>query len=872
MTQHELEDVLPLAPLQEGLLFHALYDEEGDDVYTTQFSFLVEGVLDVAVLKASVHTLLRRHANLRAGFLHEGLSQPVQIIPRNIELPWQEIDLRHLDPYQQQHTITDWLHHDQNQRFDLANPPLLRFALLHLDTHRYQLVFTNHHILLDGWSLPILMKELFTLYAQAGQETGLPPVTPYRNYLAWIAGQDRDTAEAAWHHALDGLNEPTRLTPTNHSRTPQMPKQLALELPTHLTHQLTTTARHHSTTLNTLIQLAWATLLARMTGRTDIVFGATVAGRPPEIPGIETMVGLFINTIPIRVTYSPNEPLSNVLTRLQQQQTQLLAHQHLGLATIQNLVGIGELFDTVVVFENYPTNLNQATGEPSRTPGGVRITPAGTRDATHYPLSLIVAPGNHLQLHLGYRTDLFDQAAVTVLAARLVRILEEVVADSGRPIGQIDILTPAERHQLLVEWNDTARDVPEALLPQLVEAQVMATPDAVAVVFEDQQLTYQELNARANQLARYLIGQGAGPEGLVGLALPRSAELIVTLLAVLKSGAGYVPIDPDYPADRTASMLDDAQPVLLITDTQTAPAVPEAGSIRQVLLDDADTARHITSLDNTDVTDTDRSGALLPQHPAYVIYTSGSTGKPKGVVVSQVGLVNFLGAARGFCPLGGGDRLLAVTTVAFDIAALELYLPLVSGAAVVVAGSVVVRDSFALGALVESAGVSVLQATPSLWQALVSDVPDCVSGVRMLVGGEALPAVLAAQMRRVGGGVVNLYGPTETTIWSTVAPLELAAGPAVVVPPIGRPLNNTQVYVLDGGLCPVPVGVPGELYIAGAGLARGYLGRPDLTAERFIANPFGGSGGRMYRTGDLAQWRTDGTLEFVGRADAQVKV
>ncbi|MCM2389958.1 AMP-binding protein, partial [Streptomyces albipurpureus] len=308
-------------------------------------------------------------------------------------------------------------------------------------------------------------------------------------------------------------------------------------------------------------------------------------------------------------------------------------------------------------------------------------------------------------------------------------------------IGQIDILTPAERHQLLVEWNDTARDVPETLLPQLFETQVMATPDAIAVVFEDQQLTYRELNARANQLARYLIGQGAGSEGLVGLALPRSAELIVALLAVLKSGAGYVPIDPEYPVDRIAFMLADAQPVLLITDTDAAPTLPNTEGVCRVLLDDEATIEAVGQLSAADVTDTDRARALLPQHPAYVIYTSGSTGKPKGVVVSQVGLVNFLGAARGFCPLGGGDRLLAVTTVAFDIAALELYLPLVSGAGVVVAGSVVVRDSFALGALVESAGVSVLQATPSLWQALVSDVPDCVSGVRMLVGGEALPAV-----------------------------------------------------------------------------------------------------------------------------------
>ncbi|MCM2393018.1 amino acid adenylation domain-containing protein, partial [Streptomyces albipurpureus] len=385
------------------------------------------------------------------------------------------------------------------------------------------------------------------------------------------------------------------------------------------------------------------------------------------------------------------------------------------------------------------------------------------------------------------------------------------------------------------------------------------------------QLTYQELNARANQLARYLIGQGAGPEGLVGLALPRSAELIVTLLAVLKSGAGYVPIDPDYPADRIASMLDDAQPALLITDTQTAPAVPEAGSIRQVLLDDADTARHITSLDNTDVTDTDRSGALLPQHPAYVIYTSGSTGKPKGVTITHEGLVNRLLWMQAEYCLTREDRVLQKTPSSFDVSVWEFFWPLIVGASLVVAVPGAHRDPEELVALINRAKVTTAHFVPSMLQGFIQQAgaESCITLRRVICSGEALSAELQnAVLERLPARVYNLYGPTEATV--DVTYWECRAGDFSV--PIGGPVWNTRVYVLDAGLCPVAVGVQGELYIAGAQLARGYLGRPDLTAERFIANPFGGLGGRMYRTGDVVRWRADGVLEFVGRADAQVKV
>ncbi|MDW6064855.1 amino acid adenylation domain-containing protein [Streptomyces sp. FXJ1.4098] len=691
--------------------------------------------------------------------------------------------------------------------------------------------------------------------------------------------------------------QPPTTHPTHPPRphpNPQPPQRHTHHLTPHTTHQLTTTARHHNTTLNTLIQTAWAILLHHTTNQHDITFGATTAGRPPHIPHIETMVGLFINTLPVRIQLNNTQTLAQTATQLQDQQTRLMPHQHLGLTDIQKLVGIGELFDTVVIFENYPVNISASSRAVQDSSGPVdklRIIPAGTRDATHYPLTLIVAPGPPLELRLDYRPDLFDHSTIEAMGVRLERILKAMVADMDMPVGRVDVLGEVERRRVLVDWNDTGWPVSGVVVSELFEERVGCDAGAVALVFEGEVLSYGELNVRANRLARYLMGRGVGPGCLVGVVLSRGFDLVVVLLAVLKAGAGYVPVDPGYPAERVGFVLGDAGPVLVVTDSVVVGSGVLGGvvGVDVVVVDEAGVVAGVAGCGGGDVVAGERLGVLSGDHPAYVVYTSGSTGRPKGVVVPHRGLVNFLRVAAGFCGLGVGDRLLAVTTVAFDIAVLELFLPLVSGAGVVVAGSGVVRDVFALGGLVESAGVSVMQATPSLWQELVSGVPECVGGLRMLVGGEALPSGLAERMCELGSEVVNCYGPTETTIWSTVAVLKeqdtgtpapagddkagMGVGVGVGVPPIGRPLGNTRVYVLDGGLRPVGVGVAGELYVAGAGVARGYWGRAGLTGERFVADPFARvPGSRMYRTGDVVRWRADGQLEFLARADAQVKV
>ncbi|WP_158892216.1 non-ribosomal peptide synthetase [Amycolatopsis anabasis] len=834
MKRSRIEEILPLSPLQQGLLFHALYDEQAADVYVVQLFFDLEGELDTAALRAAGQALLRRHANLRAGFWHENVDQPVQIVAREVTLPWAEHDLSGLGPAQDAE-LRRLLDEDRARRFDLTRPPLLRCTLFRLGARRHRFVLTNHHILWDGWSMPVLVAELLELYARRGDDTALPRVTPYRNYLSWLAAQDRPAAESAWRETLAGA-EPVLLAGTDPSRTPRTPERFSRDLPAEFTAALAARARRHGLTMNTLVQGAWGLLLGAVTGREDVLFGTTVSGRPPELPGVESMVGLFINTLPVRLNWTPDEPLRAVLSRAQDRQTALLAHQHLGLTEIQRLAGGGELFDTTTVFENYPLDA-AGLGEPI---AGLRVSAVDGRDSTHYPLGLTAAQhGPVLRLRLDYRPDLFDRTEVDRLATRYVRLLEAFAADPDQPVGRIDLLTGEERTRLLVERNATDRPVPAATVPELFEAQAARTPGAPAVLDGDRTLSYRELNGRANRLARWLVARGAGPERSVALVLPRSADLVVAVWAVLKTGAAYVPIEADYPAERIDYLIGDSRPVLTLTTLDGL----ELGE------------------DDADLTDADRRAPLRPSHPAYVIYTSGSTGRPKGVVVEHRSVVDYLSWAADAYPGARGVSPLH-SPVAFDLTVTALHLPLTVG------GRLVVTE---LDGDAPAEPCTLLKATPS-HLALLAELPDEFSPTgELVVGGEQLLGEVADRWRarRPGATVINEYGPTEVTVGCVeyrVRPgQELAPGPV----PIGRPTWNTRVYVLDSALRPVPDGVAGELYLAGAGLARGYLNRPGLTAERFVACPFGG---RMYRTGDVVRWNADGELEYLGRTDDQVKV
>ncbi|MBY8883145.1 non-ribosomal peptide synthetase, partial [Actinacidiphila acidipaludis] len=869
MSTSGLADVLPLSPLQEGILFLGLYDEGAVDAYTVQLGFDLDGPLDPDRLEAAGLALLDRHPNLRAAFRHEKLSRPVQVIPKRAEPEWRHADLGRLTGADRDAALAGLLAEDRARRFDLARPPLVRFTLVRLGEDHHHLVVSLHHILLDGWSFPLLVDDLFALYETAGDATGLPKVTPYRDYLAWLARQDRDAAGRAWSRALEGFSEPTLLAPEAGSNVRVAPRELTAELPPELTAALAELARGRGWTMNTLVQGAWGLLLAALTGRDDVVFGATVAGRPPELPGVETMVGLFINTLPARARLDPAEPVSAFLSRLQDQQSGLIEHQHLGLTDIQRQAGLGALFDTLAVFENYPLD----PGALDRSTGGVRVSGFTGRDATHYPLSLIAYPGERIRLRFGYRPDVLDEDAVQALAGRLVRVFEAIAADPDRRTGRIDVLGAAERDRVLVEWNTTTHDVAPATLPALFEAWAGRAPERTAVVVGDERLPYGELNARANRLARLLIARGAGPEGFVALAVPRSAELIVALLAVLKTGAAYVPVDPDYPAERIGYILGQSRPALLLTTAATA-AVLDGHGVDTLVLDTPDGVAAQAAHTDGDVTDAERRTPLSAAHPAYVIYTSGSTGRPKGVAVPHEGIVNRLAWMQAQYGLTEDDRVLQKTPSGFDVSVWEFFWPLTEGATLVVAKPGGHRDPAYLAGLIREQRVTTAHFVPSMLHAFLQEpaAAGCTGLRRVISSGEALPGELRDRFFTVlaAAELHNLYGPTEASVDVTFQPCAADDRPGPV--PIGRPVWNTRLYVLDAALRPVPPGTNGELYIAGVQLARGYLDRPALTAERFVADPYGPAGSRMYRTGDLARWTADGTLEYVGRTDDQVKI
>ncbi|MFD5798214.1 amino acid adenylation domain-containing protein [Streptomyces diastatochromogenes] len=836
-----VSDVWPLTPLQDGLLFHTMLADTASEAYLTQFVFRLSGPVDAVRLRAAGQALLDRHPNLRAAFLSSATGESVQIVVDDVPLPWRHVDLTGTPEAEAR--LEEILAEERDTRFRPDSPPLLRLTLVTLGPERAELALTAHHVLLDGWSVPLIERELMDLYATGGHDTDPPRPHGYRDFLRWLSRQDATRSAQAWAAELAGVAEPTLLAATARPAgggSGQVDAALSGEDATRLARR----AAEWGVTPNTLVQGAWAVVLAELTGREDVLFGTTVAGRPSELPGVDAMIGLFINTVPVRVRCTPTDSLPRLLGRLQDTQARLLDHHHLGLADIQRSTGLSALFDTLVVFESFPVDrvgLSVAGAQAELAVTGIR-----PYAPPHYPLTVIAAADPLLRLSFQYQRDAFEHAEVEVIADRLVRVLRQFAAEPETTVGAIDVLSDAEREQVLHGWNATAAALPERTVPELIAERAAATPDAVAVECDGHRLTYREVDERANRMAHWLIGQGVGPESRVVALLPRSLDLVAALLAVWKAGGAYVPVDPEYPAARVRSVVEDSAPVLVLDSQRLAEA-----DLSAYPADDPKTAvgRH---------------------HTAYVIYTSGSTGKPKGVVIEHGSLSNLLTGMQDRFSLSPDDRLLAVATVAFDIAALELFLPLLSGARVVLAGKDTITQPSALLGLVQRAGITHMQATPALWQVLVTHAPACLTGLRVITSGEALPLPLAHTLYDHAAEVTNLYGPTEATIYSTAARLE--PGTAGMPPSIGGPVTNAQILILDRTLHPVPPGVTGDLWIAGHGLARGYHDQPGMTAERFVANPFGPAGTRMYRSGDLARWTGTGEVEYLGRSDHQIKL
>ncbi|MER6916881.1 amino acid adenylation domain-containing protein [Streptomyces sp. NPDC000594] len=865
-----LSDVWPLTPLQSGLLFQSmLHDDEAIDAYQMQIAFHISGTVDPQRMRAAGQALLDRYANLRTAFVADSRGEQVQIVVDGVEVPWREIDLTPLPENEREAAFETFLADDHHDHFDPATPPLLRLALLTLGPDRHELVLTAHHVLFDGWSFPILMQDILRLYGSHGDASELPRIRGYRDFMVWLDRQDPAESDRVWSAELDGVDEPTLIAPGATGPVDGVDDsaagQVDVVLPADEARQLNRRASELGITVNTLLQGAWAILLGELTGRQDVVFGATVSGRPPTVTDVDSMVGLFINTLPVRVAFGPGDSLGGMLQRLQSRQAALLDHHHHGLSEIHRATGLGTLFDTLVVFESYP--VDQAGLADANSNGGIAFTGIRPFSGTHYPLTLMADADPYLRLALQYKESVFDRATVESCADSLLRILGELAADPGRLIGQVEVLHPDERERLLHQFNHTDDPTPLVTVPQLFAQQVAATPYAEAVRCDGRPLTYRELDIRANRIAHELTARGVRPETVVAVALPRTEDLVAGLLAVLKAGGAYLPIDPKYPSHRLAHILGEARPQLILTDSATRSILPpDETDTPQLLLDTLETL-DAAAEPAPGVDDGVRTATLRPQHLAYVMYTSGSTGTPKGVAITHSNVVN--GVLRLATRIGAapGRRTLAGTSVNFDVSAFEIFTTLCTG------GSVeIVRDVLALTEREDWDG-QVVSTVPSVFAEILDQLAGNTSVDTLVFAGEALPAGLVRQIRDTFPGVrvVNAYGQSESFYATTFTLPDTDHWEGSGSAPIGSPLGHVSAYVLGPGLRPVPVGVVGELYIAGD-VGRGYRGRPDLTAERFVAGPFGTAGERMYRTGDLARWNQEGQLEYVGRGDSQVKI
>ncbi|MGK4593834.1 amino acid adenylation domain-containing protein [Amycolatopsis sp. w19] len=850
-----VEDVWPLSPLQEGMLYHTALDDDGPDTYTVQTVYGIDGPLDAALLRATWQALVDRHAALRACFRYVSGAQMVQVITRDAQIPWRETDLTGL-PEEILESEVDRLAADElAERLRIEVAPLMKLHLIRLGPDRHRLVHTLHHVLTDGWSMPIIHRELAAIYAAGGDASGLPPTVSYRDYLAWLGKQDKEIARAAWREEFAGIDTPTAVAPADPGRVPEIDTEI-VELSTELTDGLANLARGHDLTLNTVVQGAWAVVLSQLAGRTEVVFGATASGRPAELAGVESMVGQLLNTLPVRVRLDGARRAVDLFAELQRDQSALMAHQHLGLQDVQAVVGPGAVFDTLVIYENFPRKgLGQAHD-------GLTLRPVKRgRNSSHYPFTLVTGPGEQMPLILDYDRGLFDEKVAGSVVGALARVLERLVAEPDVLVGRLTLLSEAERALVVDEFNATEGPVPGESVVELFARRVTEAPEAVAITDADgADLTYAALDQASNRLSAHLAARGVGRGDRVGVAMERSPELLIAFLAIWKAGAAYVPVDVEYPAERIAFILEDSGVSVVVCTQATSGVAPEDA----IVLDAPETRAAIDSFAGT-ATEFRPSADDL----AYVMYTSGSTGLPKGVGIPHGGVAGLAGD-RGW-QIGPGDGVLMHATHVFDPSLYAMWVPLSTGARVLltepgVLDAAGVRQAVARGA-------NYVHLTAGTFRALAETSPECFDGlVEIGTGGDIVPAQSVENLRRAQPNlrVRNTYGPTETTLCATWLPIE----PGDVVDrelPIGHPMTNRRIYILDAFLRPVAPGVAGELYIAGTGLARGYLDSPGLTSERFVACPFL-PGERMYRTGDLARWTRGGEVVFLERADDQVKI
>ncbi|MBS4098535.1 MAG: amino acid adenylation domain-containing protein [Sulfuricella sp.] len=855
MKKENLKDIYPLSPLQEGMLYHALFDE-GGTAYVEQFSYRVAGPFDVARFRESWGELVARHDILRTAFVYEKTARPRQVVLKQVEAEFSEVDLRELDGAAQEATLGRLREEDRQRPFDPRAGHLARMTVIRLEAERHEVLRTHHHILMDGWSSGILLKELMEIYRAkvSGAPLVLPPAVPIAEYVKWVEAQDKAASLTYWHTHLDGaVSVPLPFVHDGGGTGEYCGDQVEFVLDPAATAGLEALAARCRVTLGTLCRAIWGILLGRYLNSDDVLFGAVVTGRPAAVRNVDAMVGLFINTIPVRIVLEAGETFAALLGRVQAAALEGGERQYLPLGEV---LGNGRSLDHLFAFENFP--VDQQFGAAMEEGGyGVTIERVVRFEHTHYDFSVVVNPGERLSVSFPFNATVYQRDQVERIAAHFRQVVRAVLHDADVVVDEIDVLPPEERKLVVETFNATAVDFPrECTLDELFSAQAAATPDNPALRWKGRTLTYGELNRRANRLARLCAEQfGVAHGDRVAVLLGRSDGLVLSFMAALKAGAAYVPIDPDTPAERIAFIVADCGAKVVVSDGAGAPLVPPGIPLLMLESIEAQLGEGAE----------DFPAVATPHSLAYVTYTSGSSGTPKGVMVEHCGAVNLAAWHRRFYALDTDSHSALFSSPAFDASVLEILPFLLCGACLYPLDAEARHDTELLVRFFLAHSISHCVLPPSLCEEVCRVHAGRLAGkIQIISGGDVLHDVGRGDIR-----IANNYGPTECTVVTTavfVTP-DLAVGNI----PIGRPIDNMSVFLLDRAMRPVPIGVAGEMYIGGVGVARGYLNNEEQTREKFVAHPFN-FGERLYRSGDLGRWTAEGLLCFLGRNDRQVKI
>ncbi len=869
LTKENTQDIYPLSPTQKGMLFHSVLDDTAP-VYFEQLSFTINGMLDIDAFKTAWDHIISLNTTFRTLFKWTKVKDPLQIVLKKLPVELLLHDISGLEKTEQNIKIQAFLHNDKATPFNLEQGPLIRLNLFVIDDQTHHFVWSHHHIIIDGWCLPIVLKDLFDAYMSyvAGSTLPSPVRRPYRDYIGWYLKQDKDKALTFWKKQLGDLDAPTSL-PVDRIPGPSSSTKVAKEelvLSQEMTLALQDLAQKERITQSSLIQAVWAILLSNYSSLNDVVFGATVSGRPADLKGSEDMVGLFINTLPVRVSLTYEITATQLLHHVQDISLAIRDYEYSLLPDIKAVSAIPNtqnLFDSIVVFENYPIESFSMVQD-----SGFSISDTKAFEMTNFPLTMLIAPGLQMGITMHYYKSLFDKETVQSMMEHMSRIISAVTENPDIKVSEIDILTPVEKEKILDSFNDTQKDYPlDKCVYQIIQEQASRTPEQTAVTFEDRSLTYKALNDKTNQLARYLRKLGVGKETMVALILDRSLEMEIALLGVMKSGGAYVPMGTDYPEKRISYILEDTRAPVVLVHERFAHRITKE-DVKVICLDTKwdDIAKEEISNLNPE------SG---PEDLAYVLYTSGSTGEPKGVACIHKGLCNRLVWMQEAYQLKNDDCVLQKTPYTFDVSGWEFFWPFMYGARLHFLKPEGHKDPLHIMEVIAEQNITTLHFVPSMLGGFLQIVNDQNKESlkplrRVICSGEALMVEHRDLFfKHIDGELHNLYGPTEASI--DVTYYECKPQDSASTVPIGRPIANTQIYILNKQMMPVPVGVVGEVYIGGVNLARGYVNKPEKTAQAFIHSSISPDR-RLYKTGDLGKWLPDGNIEYLGRIDHQVKI